>query len=859
MFLDRTGHSIPSVITLKTSSGRGKDADKGHNVPCSIDAETTTGSVVEKMATFLRESRIAKAISDRTVVYESHVRAFWNMARFDDTDKSIHAVVRKKDENEKDIDVEVVFGVGDVRRVLDLQDSDNDPTIMSERLAKGLWCRMGFSSHINGKMFKRSFSKAYRYLMHCLVHSLSHRKGAYDEVSDYIMNIVVSLVLNRKYNISQVIFDNMKENCEAETDTYIMYPRFIMMILNDKIKDLPKDSNDVMELSVVNKATMLRITKDKDTKTKQLICGMKDKAYVAPEDDKWRHNDSNSDNEDNMMSELVEKKTRWWCVRDGKRKRTPKSTPVVVPKETEKGSSGEPQGKLIDETVVEPSVVIEQGDETLKKTLESYFKKNEELAAKQAQKSIVKDDETQKSSSDEDSEATQSESELVAEIVGKGKVQLKKRPSKKQKDSDEEDSPYDPDQSRKNRKKRKATPAGVIPRNVRARKTSAESQKEIEGKKKQDEVEKSPAIEIPKEIPTDKSKKSNEDDDYVEITGFKFASPKPVQQDIPESSQQKVEDFNFVFDDLGTATSIFSDDMPEGDSDMFNDQAVKELIQKVKILEKEKVEAEAQRNELRGKIDELIASNNNLVGALVVKENRMNKMKEAIEDNSKVFDSLTNEIASLNAKVKDLQNINQTLNQLLNEMNEASSNEMKAMKLEMEAMKADKVMKDQQLQMLTTVVETHLKLNIHAAFDQIDVIKANERRQERERQMAEEANLRNKGIYEEVEIVDASLSQPDMGGSSSQLDAEMFDIQEIAGNDEEMVEAEDEEVHEPEFLMVGEPIEPIIPENVLRDVEIIQRRRKAKERKIMIKMIKLMITLTKMINMMMMIKAHPVY
>ncbi|KAJ0463405.1 hypothetical protein HanHA300_Chr14g0515311 [Helianthus annuus] len=249
----------------------------------------------------------------------------------------IHAVVRKKDENEKDIDIEVEFGVGDVRRVLDLQDSDNDPIIMSERLAKGIWCRMGFTSHINGKMYKRNFSKAYRYLMHCMVHSLCHRKGAYDEVSDYIMNIVASLVLNRKYNISQVIFDYMKENCEAKADKYIMYPRFIMMILNDKIKDLPKDSEDVMEQNVVNKAIMLRITKDKDTKTKQMICGIKNRGYVAPENDKWRHDDSNSDNEDDRMSELVEKKIRWWCVRDGKRKRTPKSTPVVVPKEGEKG------------------------------------------------------------------------------------------------------------------------------------------------------------------------------------------------------------------------------------------------------------------------------------------------------------------------------------------------------------------------------------------------------------------------------------------------------------------------------------------------------------------------------------------
>ncbi|KAJ0435633.1 hypothetical protein HanIR_Chr17g0895421 [Helianthus annuus] len=345
------------------------------------------------MATFLRESRIAKAISDKTVVYVSHVRAFWNSARFDTTDKTIHVVVTKKDENEKDIDVEVVFGVGD----------------------------NGIHRTYQWKDVQKIFSKAYRYLMHCLVHSLSHRKGAYDEVSDYIMNIVVSLVLNRKYNISQVIFEFMKENCEAGIDKYIMYPRFIMMILNDKIEDLPKDSNDVMEMSIVNKATILRITKDKDAKTKELICAMKDKAYVAPKDDKWRHDNSSSDNEDNRMSEMVEKKTRWWCIRDG--------------------SSGEPQRRLIDETVIEPTVVIEQGNETLKQTLESYFRKNEELAAQQAQKSVAQKDETQKSSSDEDSEATLSESELVAETVGKGKVQLKKKPSTKRKDSDEEDSP----------------------------------------------------------------------------------------------------------------------------------------------------------------------------------------------------------------------------------------------------------------------------------------------------------------------------------------------------------------------------------------------------------------------------------
>ncbi|MFS7919153.1 hypothetical protein Hanom_Chr03g00209461 [Helianthus anomalus] len=142
---------------------------------------------------------------------------------------------------------------------------------MSERLVKGLWCRMEFTGYINGKMLKRNFSKAYRYLMHCMVHSISHRKGAYDEVPDYIMNFIANLVLNRKYNISQVIFEYMKENYKNEFDRYIMYPRFIMMLINDKFKDLPRNSDDIMEMSNVNYITIGRITKEKDAKTKQMI------------------------------------------------------------------------------------------------------------------------------------------------------------------------------------------------------------------------------------------------------------------------------------------------------------------------------------------------------------------------------------------------------------------------------------------------------------------------------------------------------------------------------------------------------------------------------------------------------------
>ncbi|MFS8024715.1 hypothetical protein Hanom_Chr16g01466651 [Helianthus anomalus] len=120
----------------------------------------------------------------------------------------IYSAVRKKDENGQDVD---------------LGDSDNDPTIIPEHLCKRLWYRMGFTWNLNGKMRKTMFSKPYKFMIHCVVHALSHTKGAYDETSDYIMNIITCLVLNRPYNVSKVIFDYLVENVGARSTKYIMF------------------------------------------------------------------------------------------------------------------------------------------------------------------------------------------------------------------------------------------------------------------------------------------------------------------------------------------------------------------------------------------------------------------------------------------------------------------------------------------------------------------------------------------------------------------------------------------------------------------------------------------------------------
>ncbi|MFS7960752.1 hypothetical protein Hanom_Chr08g00706711 [Helianthus anomalus] len=138
---------------------------------------------------------------------------------------------------------------------------------------------------------------------------------------------------------------------------------------------------------------------------------------------------------------------------------------------------------------------------------------------------------------------------------------------------------------------------------------------------------------------------------------------------------------------------------------------------------------------------------------------------------------------------------------------------MRALKLEMEAMKANKVMKDNQLNMLYAVMESHLKIDVHAVFNEIEGKRAEERRTERERELAQEGTQRRKEVVVDTEEILGSSSQP-KGGYSSLVD-------------EEMVEVEADPLG---FVLVGESSSLSFDLNdILRRVHNLQKKKKAKE------------------------------
>ncbi|KAJ0694019.1 hypothetical protein HanPI659440_Chr15g0603981 [Helianthus annuus] len=236
---------------------------------------------------------------------------------------------------------------------------------------------------------------------------------------------------------------------------------------------------------------------------------------------------------------------------------------------------------------------------------------------------------------------------------------------------------------------------------------------------------------------------------------------------------------------------------------MFNNEAVKELTKKIAEPEKEKAKAEAERDALKKQIEELMKAHDEIRMVKIDQEEKLKKMEDDVEDNTKLFDVMQEEISDINKKLVKMNDINQTLNQMISDLHESSANEIKMMKLEMEAMKANKVMKDEQLNMLYAVIENHLNIDVHVAFNNIEVKRAEDRRVERERRLAEEATQKKKSVIEDTQ---------EAGGSSSQVD-------------EEMVDSEQGQ----EVILVGKSSESFDLHDILRRVNVIQKKKKARE------------------------------
>ncbi|XP_021996253.1 eukaryotic translation initiation factor 5B-like [Helianthus annuus] len=453
--------------------------------------------------------------------------------------------------------------------------------------------------------------------------------------------------------------------------------------------------------------------------------------------------------------------------------------------------------RLLDEPLLDPAYVIQQG-------VESAKEKDAEGVA-------------HTDSSDADDESTDTESEIDKSKISVGKITLKKKPQKKKKKkkkkgSDEEDETYIPTPQAEKKKgvlKRKANPQGVISRRVRARKGSAsvpkiqsgKSEKHVKTSKgpqadKDQNVEASEVQQVQNTAEVQSVEKNVEkkagDDDEVVITGERVSTPPPENPTIhipddAEMSKPKKTTPPGLFEGFPNIHGEFKDDiLPDEDYDMFHDAKIKDLSKKVSLLEKEKAKAEAEHDELKKQLEKTVEVNEEMKSVVNDHAERIDALTEDLADNAKLIDQLTTDLAEVNAEYENLRETSQTLHQMLDDLHEVSSNENKVLKLKIEALRADKAVKDEQLNMLYTIQRVE------------------ERRAQWEKELAEAATQKKKDLIIETQ---------EAGGSSSQP----------ASNDVEMVDAEVDPLQS--FVLVGEALSrPYNLNDVIRMIKVEQRK-----------------------------------
>ncbi|GJZ01022.1 hypothetical protein Tco_0518983 [Tanacetum coccineum] len=199
--------------------------------------KTTGNSEFHEIVDFLTSSLIHHALTVSPTIYISYIEQFWNTASSQtvNDEKQIHATVDSK---------AVVVTEASIRSSLLLNDADGTACLTNEAIFQNL-ALMGYEGELNKLTFQKAlFSPQWKYLIHTILHCLSSKSTSWNEFSTNIASAVICLATNQKFNFSKLIFDGMLRNLDTSKKKFLMYPRFLMVFLNNQI-ELGEPFNDV--------------------------------------------------------------------------------------------------------------------------------------------------------------------------------------------------------------------------------------------------------------------------------------------------------------------------------------------------------------------------------------------------------------------------------------------------------------------------------------------------------------------------------------------------------------------------------------------------------------------------------------
>ncbi|KAJ0796128.1 hypothetical protein HanPI659440_Chr04g0158581 [Helianthus annuus] len=188
----------------------------------------------------LNTCRIVHALRENPVVYESLIRDFWKTANVEIVEGK-GAIVAEIQETK------VIVTEQMIRDVLRFNDQETDPIELPAGTVEAILPRLSYEGKFP-PLVKKFVHPYWRLLLHMFLLCMTENRGGIDQLNTTQTAALICVITNEPFNYSRYILEAMKRNAIGlRKDKFLMYPRFVQMILNERYPEL-KRSGDTLEL-----------------------------------------------------------------------------------------------------------------------------------------------------------------------------------------------------------------------------------------------------------------------------------------------------------------------------------------------------------------------------------------------------------------------------------------------------------------------------------------------------------------------------------------------------------------------------------------------------------------------------------
>ncbi|GJW76215.1 hypothetical protein Tco_0137897 [Tanacetum coccineum] len=158
------------------------------------------------------------------VVFDSLVKQFWATAGVRPNAAGSHDLVATIDGHE------VVVTESLIRTQLQFDDANGIFDMPINDILEGMGV-IGYPTDGTLTFLKHHLSPQRRFLVHTIMHCLSPKCGSWNQFPSSIATALICLSTDSVYNFSRFILEGMIGNVKAKKNKFLMYPRFIQMIV----------------------------------------------------------------------------------------------------------------------------------------------------------------------------------------------------------------------------------------------------------------------------------------------------------------------------------------------------------------------------------------------------------------------------------------------------------------------------------------------------------------------------------------------------------------------------------------------------------------------------------------------------